>query len=261
MATSESEDISSDAVDNKMHKALTTGASSPKSSEDISSDVVDNKIHEGARTPPPPPPPPPPPSELDDKDRRIRDLEASIARLKAPPPPPPPPPPAGASPKSWPESISADQADLLSLSIRDLKARIAAAGLSTEDCLTKSDLVQRAAEAALEDDRASNPWNPWNDIMPAPVDELPALRDETFKEGKRLKKEIRKLETDMDAALLKKKKKGEMSRLKSRLKDLQHELDVNEAQLKKVERLTTQAEYPWFSTDEAVRQQQAEAAL
>lgn len=40
--------------------------------------------------------------------------------------------------------------ELSSLSIKELKARCAAAGLSTEGCLNKSDLVQRAAEAAAK---------------------------------------------------------------------------------------------------------------
>lgn len=62
-----------------------------------------------------------------------------------------------------PDSAPADDSmqqvaeELSALSIKELKARCSAAGLSTEDCLNKSDLVQRAAEAHAKSSAGAPP--------------------------------------------------------------------------------------------------------
>ena len=57
----------------------------------------------------------------------------------------PPPPPAAEPPTPPPPSTLEDE--LSALSIKALKARCAAAGLQTDDCLSKADLVKRALES------------------------------------------------------------------------------------------------------------------
>ena len=102
---------------------------------------------------------------------------------------------------------------------------------------------------------------PPDEPLPAPPDELPSLIEETERQSKRISNDLAKIDKEMALALLKKKNKGELARITSKMKDVQHEQAINEEQLKRLQRLiASRKSHKWFSTDEAVRKQQAEAA-